>query len=81
MCTVCASPQVLKGIAAFFTVSLGGLLIGIVFGILTSLVTKHTKHVRGEVLCDVAISQLLSPPKSRSSRSLWESCSGVLLTV
>ena len=37
----------LMGVAAFFTVSLGGLLIGIIIGALTALITKFTKHVRG----------------------------------
>lgn len=35
-------------LVAFFTVSLGGLLIGILFGLLTALLTKTTQDVRGE---------------------------------
>ena len=33
--------------AAFFTVSLGGLTIGLLFGIVTAIVTRWTQHVRG----------------------------------
>lgn len=33
--------------AAFFTVSLGGLSIGLFFGMVTSFVTRWTQHVRG----------------------------------
>ncbi len=40
----------LMGVAAFFTVSLGGLLIGIIIGALTALITKFTKHVRGKTV-------------------------------
>ncbi|XP_041039952.1 sodium/hydrogen exchanger 3-like [Carcharodon carcharias] len=36
----------LKGIVSFFIVSLGGIVIGIIFGFLLSLVTRFTKHVR-----------------------------------
>lgn len=35
-------------IVAFFTVSLGGLVIGIFFGLVTALITKTTQDVRGE---------------------------------
>ncbi|KAG8572191.1 hypothetical protein GDO81_011966 [Engystomops pustulosus] len=35
-----------KGVVSFFVVSIGGTLIGIVFGYLLSLVTRFTKHVR-----------------------------------
>uniref|UniRef100_T1JLY6 Cation/H+ exchanger transmembrane domain-containing protein n=1 Tax=Strigamia maritima TaxID=126957 RepID=T1JLY6_STRMM len=38
--------QVGLGIAAFFCVSVGGLCIGIIFGILTALITKFTEEVR-----------------------------------
>ncbi|XP_022246177.1 sodium/hydrogen exchanger 2-like [Limulus polyphemus] len=38
--------QVATGIAAFFCVSLGGLLIGILMGIITALVTRLTQKVR-----------------------------------
>ncbi|XP_069103686.1 Na(+)/H(+) exchanger protein 7-like [Argopecten irradians] len=38
--------QVFLGLAAFFVVSLGGLFIGIIFGVLTAIVTKYTVHVR-----------------------------------
>ncbi|KAJ8310371.1 hypothetical protein KUTeg_012236 [Tegillarca granosa] len=38
--------QIFLGIAAFFVVSLGGLTIGVLFGILTAIITKYTKHVR-----------------------------------
>ncbi|CAD5120276.1 DgyrCDS8845 [Dimorphilus gyrociliatus] len=44
--------QIGLGIASFFTVSLGGLSIGIIFGVITSIITKHTLHVRVvEPLC------------------------------
>ena len=36
------------GVVSFFTVALGGLLIGIVMGVLTALITKTTTHVRGQ---------------------------------
>ncbi|XP_054720278.1 Na(+)/H(+) exchanger protein 7-like isoform X2 [Uloborus diversus] len=38
--------QVAVGIAAFICVSLGGLAIGILMGIFTALITKHTEDVR-----------------------------------
>ncbi|ELU07584.1 hypothetical protein CAPTEDRAFT_224019 [Capitella teleta] len=38
--------QIALGVGSFFTISLGGLSIGIVFGILTALITRTTKHVR-----------------------------------
>ena len=40
--------QVLLAIAAFFCVSLGGLAIGVIFGLLTAVITKYTPDVRGE---------------------------------
>ncbi|XP_021340667.1 sodium/hydrogen exchanger 1-like [Mizuhopecten yessoensis] len=40
------SDQVFLGLAAFFVVSLGGLCIGIMCGVLTAIVTKYTVHVR-----------------------------------
>ena len=40
--------QLLLAVAAFFCVSLGGLAIGIVFGIITALITKHTSELPGE---------------------------------
>ena len=42
--------QIGMGIAAFFTVSLGGLAIGLIFGVLTAIFTKYTKQVRGELV-------------------------------
>lgn len=39
--------QIAVGIAAFVCVSLGGLCIGIIMGIFTALITKHTEEVRG----------------------------------
>jgi len=39
--------QIVLAVVSFFTISLGGLGIGIVIGILTALVTKYTSHVRG----------------------------------
>ncbi|ESN90708.1 hypothetical protein HELRODRAFT_70609, partial [Helobdella robusta] len=38
--------EVVIGIFSFFTVSLGGLSIGILFGIATCLITRVTSHVR-----------------------------------
>lgn len=38
--------DILLGIASFFTVSLGGVSIGILFGILTALMTRTTKRVQ-----------------------------------
>ncbi|XP_033760416.1 LOW QUALITY PROTEIN: sodium/hydrogen exchanger 2-like [Pecten maximus] len=40
------SDQVFLGLAAFFVVSLGGLCIGILLGVLTAIITKYTVHVR-----------------------------------
>ena len=40
--------KVLTGIGSFFTVSLGGLLIGIIFGMAACLLTRVTSHVRGK---------------------------------
>lgn len=39
--------QYLLGVASFFTVSLGGLVIGIFFGLITALITRTTREVRG----------------------------------
>uniref|UniRef100_A0A8D0BU02 Sodium/hydrogen exchanger n=1 Tax=Salvator merianae TaxID=96440 RepID=A0A8D0BU02_SALMN len=36
----------LKGIVSFFVVSLGGTLVGVIFGFLLSFLTRFTKHVR-----------------------------------
>eukprot|EP00092_Neocalanus_flemingeri_P079476 GFUD01099005.1.p1 GENE.GFUD01099005.1~~GFUD01099005.1.p1 ORF type:complete len:768 (+),score=151.85 GFUD01099005.1:146-2449(+) len=38
--------QILIGIGSFFTVAIGGLLIGIFFGLLSSFITKSTSGVR-----------------------------------
>lgn len=38
--------QVGTGVAAFICVSLGGLAIGVAMGVITALITKHTKEVR-----------------------------------
>ena len=40
--------QIALGIASFFTVSFGGLSIGIVCGLITALITRTTSHVRGK---------------------------------
>ncbi|XP_037077775.1 Na(+)/H(+) exchanger beta-like [Pollicipes pollicipes] len=37
--------QLLLAVAAFFCVSLGGLTIGIIFGVLTAIITKHTSEL------------------------------------
>ena len=39
--------QLVLAVLAFFTVSLGGLSLGVVFGLLTALLTKTTREVRG----------------------------------
>ena len=39
------------GVVSFFTVALGGFLIGVVMGVLTALITKTTAHVRGLSVC------------------------------
>ncbi|XP_037077442.1 Na(+)/H(+) exchanger beta-like, partial [Pollicipes pollicipes] len=41
-----AYDQILLAVAAFFCVSLGGLAIGIIFGVLTAVITKYTPDVR-----------------------------------
>lgn len=38
--------EVVKGLVSFFIVSLGGLFIGIFFGVLTAIITKYTGTVR-----------------------------------
>jgi sodium/hydrogen exchanger-like protein 3 len=35
------------GVAAFFVVSLGGMMIGILWAYLTAFLSKFTDHVRG----------------------------------
>lgn len=39
--------DILLGVASFFVVSLGGLGIGLVMGILTAVITKYTENTRG----------------------------------
>lgn len=39
--------QYVLAVLAFFTVSLGGLSLGVVFGLVTSLLTRTTEEVRG----------------------------------
>ena len=39
--------QVFIGVAAFFVVSIGGMIIGIFWAFLTAFLTKYTDHVRG----------------------------------
>ena len=39
--------QYALGFASFFTVSLGGLSIGIICGLITALITRTTTEVRG----------------------------------
>ena len=36
------------GLLSFFTISVGGLAIGVIYGVVTALFTKYTSHVRGE---------------------------------
>lgn len=36
--------------ASFFVVSIGGTLIGVIFALATSFITKFTEHVRGKHL-------------------------------
>ncbi|XP_071950500.1 sodium/hydrogen exchanger 2-like [Antedon mediterranea] len=38
--------QVVLGVFSFFTISIGGLVIGIIVGMLSAFMTKFTKHVR-----------------------------------
>lgn len=40
--------QYLLAVGNFFTVSLGGLFIGFIFGCLTAIMTRFTEHVRGQ---------------------------------
>ena len=39
--------QLLLGVVSFFTVSLGGLSIGLAFGVLSAIVTRVTHNVQG----------------------------------
>ena len=41
--------QIFLGIASFFTISLGAMLIGTVTGVLTAIFTKYTDKVRGRL--------------------------------
>lgn len=41
--------QMFLGFVKFFVVSVGGLLIGIVIGLISSIVTKYTKTVKGKL--------------------------------
>ncbi len=43
--------QILLGIVSFFTVAGGGLVIGMIMGIITALITKTTSEVRGALTC------------------------------
>ncbi|KAM6974670.1 sodium/hydrogen exchanger 3-like [Tautogolabrus adspersus] len=38
--------EIIKGIVSFFVVAFGGSLMGVVFGLLISLVTRWTKHIQ-----------------------------------
>ena len=38
--------EILKGITSFFIVSLGGVFVGLIYGIITALLTRITTHVR-----------------------------------
>ena len=42
--------QILLAFLSFFTVALGGLAIGILMGVITSLITRTTNQVRGEAM-------------------------------
>ena len=42
-----ATFQILLGFASFFVVSIGGTLLGLLWGLTTAFVTKYTDHVRG----------------------------------
>lgn len=39
--------QILLGFASFFVVSIGGTLLGLLWGLTTAFLTKFTDHVRG----------------------------------
>ncbi|XP_033104347.1 Na(+)/H(+) exchanger beta-like isoform X2 [Anneissia japonica] len=43
---VIPASQVVLGVFSFFTISLGGLVIGIIIGMLSAFMTKFTRHVR-----------------------------------
>lgn len=49
--------QMFLGFVKFFVVSVGGLLIGIVIGLISSIVTKYTKTVKGKhvILRDILV--------------------------
>jgi hypothetical protein len=42
--------EIILGIVSFFTVSLGGLVIGILCGVLAAIFTKYTGDLRGLAL-------------------------------
>jgi sodium/hydrogen exchanger-like protein 3 len=39
-------PDLLKGLASFFLISLGGTIIGVIWGFLTGFITRFTEHAR-----------------------------------
>jgi sodium/hydrogen exchanger-like protein 3 len=39
--------DIIKGFLSFFLISGGGLAVGIIFGVLTAIITLHTTNVRG----------------------------------
>ena len=40
------APDVVLGIVSFFVVSIGGIIIGLIYGVLTAFFTKYTIRVR-----------------------------------
>jgi hypothetical protein len=39
--------EIILGIVSFFTVSLGGLVLGVLCGMLAAIITKYTGDLRG----------------------------------
>jgi len=50
---------------SFFVVSIGGTLIGVVFALATSFITKYTEHVRG-------VQNMLSRIKTNKEPNFWK---------
>ena len=65
--------QIGIGIASFFTISLGGLVIGIIFGIFTALLTRTTRDLRGNIPRTLH-SELQSSTKRISDNQCSQTC-------
>ena len=56
--------QVVLAFVSFFVISVGGTIIGVIWGIATSFVTRFTEHVRGISLIFISSSSCLKSSKA-----------------